>query len=101
MREYLNEAKRIETLIEQNKTSFNTLIRLESQRKLIINQIQSLKDERFIKLLYKYYIEQKKLKIIAKEIHFSYQYTREIHTKALFAFEKVYKDYIQTYTGVF
>lgn len=54
-----------------------------------INKIQSLNNPLYSELLYKYYIERKKLKQTAKEIKISYKYIRQLHTQALKEFEKI------------
>lgn len=58
----------------------------------IINQIQELDDAKYLNVLFKHYVEYKKLDIIAKEMKYTYVYIRELHGKALKAFEKVYTD---------
>lgn len=58
----------------------------------IINQIQELDDAKYLKVLFKHYVEYKKLDIIAKEMKYTYVYIRELHGKALKAFEKVQPD---------
>ncbi len=56
----------------------------------IINQIQELDDANYLNVLFKHYVEYKKLDIIAKEMKYTYVYIRELHGKALKAFEKVH-----------
>lgn len=53
----------------------------------IINQIQSLRNEKHIDILYKHYVEFKRLEVIAVEMNYTYQYTRELHGHALREFE--------------
>lgn len=57
----------------------------------IINQIQGLGDCKFVKILYKRYVEYKDFVVIANEMNYSYAYIRELHAKALENFEKSYK----------
>lgn len=54
----------------------------------IIKQIQSLKNSNYIKVLFKRYVEYKSFKVIAKEMHYSYQYVIRLHKQALKEFEK-------------
>lgn len=58
----------------------------------VINQIQGLKDSRYIEVLYKHYVEFKRLEVVAVEMNFTYQYTRELHGCALQDFERTYKN---------
>jgi len=59
---------------------------------LFINQIQMLSDAIQMQVLFKAYVQFKALKTVAHEIGRSYQYTRELHQKALVAFEKIHAD---------
>lgn len=58
----------------------------------IINQIQALNNSKYIEVLYKHYVEYKRLEVIAVEMNFTYQYTRELHGHALQDFERTYKN---------
>ncbi len=53
----------------------------------IINQIQSLKNSKYIDILYKHYVEMKHLEIIAIDMNFSYNYIKHLHGCALKDFE--------------
>lgn len=57
---------------------------------LFINQIQMLSDAIQMQVLFKTYVQFKALKTVAHEIGRSYQYTRELHQKALRAFERIH-----------
>lgn len=61
------------------------LIRLKSE---IVEEIYNLKDERFVQILYKRYIEYKEFILIAGEIGYTYQYTILLHGLALKSFVK-------------
>ena len=61
------------------------------KRHTIINQIQGLGNAKYISVLYKRYVEYKRLDEIAEEMHYIYSYTRLLHKKALLEFEKTYK----------
>lgn len=52
----------------------------------VINQIHSLNNPIYMKILFKKYIEYKSLKDIASEIKYSYDRTKHIHGVALEAF---------------
>lgn len=60
------------------------------KQNVIINQIQLLNDARYIKLLFKRYVQFKRLKAIAVEMNYSYPYVKEIHDSALKEFERTY-----------
>lgn len=59
-------------------------------KNVIINQIQGLKDVNHIKILFKRYVEFKRLEVIAVEMNYTYQYTRELHGYALAEFQRTY-----------
>lgn len=59
-------------------------------KNLIINQIQGLKDVNHMKILFKRYVEFKRLEVIAVEMNYTYQYTREMHGYALAEFQRTY-----------
>lgn len=63
----------------------------------VINQIQALKNSKYIEILYKHYVEFKRLEVVAVEMNFTYQYTRELHGYALQDFETTYKNLLKTY----
>ncbi len=62
----------------------------------VINQIQSIDKTIYRELLYKRYVEFKKLDSISDEMHYSYGHIRNIHRRALKDFEcKILKDITQ------
>lgn len=54
----------------------------------IIKQIQSLERRKYIDILYKRYVEFKKLDVIANEMCYAYAYIKEIHGQALKYFKQ-------------
>lgn len=58
----------------------------------IINQIQALKNSKYIEILYKHYVEFKKLEVVAVEMNFTYQYVVELHGYALKDFQTTYEN---------
>lgn len=56
----------------------------------IINQIQQLTDSRYVELLYKRYVEYKRLELIAVEMNYDYDWARTLHGYALQAFADKY-----------
>ena len=80
-----------------NYVSFNKHINQEidkfsDAKNLIIQQIRGLHNKYYIQVLFKVYVQFKTLKQASKEIGLSYQYVRDLHKKALKAFEKLYSD---------
>ena len=65
----------------------------------VINQIQGLSSVNHISLLYKRYIEFKKLEVVAAEMNFTYQYVVELHGRALKEFQTTYENLLKTYEG--
>lgn len=58
----------------------------------VIKEIQSLNVKNYIQVLFKVYVQYKSIKMTSDEMKISYQYARNIHKKALVAFEKRYTD---------
>ena len=56
----------------------------------VIKQIQGIHNTHYIQLLFKVYVQFKTLKVAADEMKMSYQYIRNVHKKALAAFESTY-----------
>ncbi len=81
---------RILRIIDLEAEIDKNICTLVNLKHLIIHQIDNLQNVRHIKLLYKRYVEFKPLKLIADEINFTYQYTKELHGNALQEFEKTY-----------
>lgn len=75
-------------------TELDSFIQLKHK---IINEIQGLKDARYINILYKRYVDFIKLEDIASAMNYTYQYTVELHGKALQAFQITYKNLLKTY----
>lgn len=66
------------------------------EKHLIINQIQGLQNSKYIEILYKHYVEFKRLEIVAVEMNFTYQYIVELHGYALKEFQKTYENLLNT-----
>lgn len=65
--------------------------RYVDEKHRIINQIQGLKNSKYIEILYKHYVEFKRLEVVAVEMNFTYQYVLNMHGYALKEFESAYK----------
>ena len=63
----------------------------------IINQIQGLKNSKYIEILYKHYVEFKRLEVVAVEMNFTYQYVVELHGYALKDFQTTYETLLNSY----
>ena len=66
------------------------IIDFEFEKDKIIREIHSMKNPEHITLLFKRYVEFKRFEVIAIEMNFTYQYTRELHGNALQDFETTY-----------
>lgn len=56
----------------------------------IIGEIHNMKNPDHIRMLYKRYVENKRLEQISVEMNYTYQYARELHGYALQEFETTY-----------
>ncbi len=56
----------------------------------VIKQIQGLDNNKHMQVLYKRYVEYKRLEVIAVEMHYTYQHIKRIHIVALKNFESCY-----------
>lgn len=80
-----------------NYVTFNEQINQEidhfsNARNIIIQQIRGLHNNYFNQILFKVYVQYKTVKQASKEMKKSYNYTVELHNKALAAFEETYQD---------
>lgn len=80
-----------------NYVAFNDEINAEIDRfsdakEQIIKQIRGLHNARYSQVLFKVYVQYKTVKQASKEMKKCYNYTVELHNKALTAFEKTYQN---------
>lgn len=61
----------------------------------IISQIHCLDDSKYIEVLYRHYVEFKRLEEIAVELNYSYQYVRKLHGYALDSFTRKHPELFQ------
>lgn len=66
--------------------------RFVDAKEQIISEIRGLRDKNYVQVLYKVYVQFKTVKQASKEMKKSYNYTVELHNKALAAFEETYKN---------
>ena len=80
-----------------NYVAFNDKINAEidsfaDAKEQIIKEIRGLRDKNYVQVLYKVYVQYKTVKQASKEMKKCYNYTVELHNKALAAFEKTYQN---------
>ena len=61
----------------------------------IINEIQLLGDVKYMKILFMKYVQYKRLELIAVEMNYTYQYTKEMHGNALQCFQRTYQNLLR------
>ena len=81
---------RINKIIEKEEKRKRLLFTYTEKREIIIDQILTLNDKRYVEILYKRYVEGKRLEQIACECNYSYIYIRKLHGQALQAFKKIF-----------
>lgn len=85
---FIRQTLRIVELEQEINDAIDVFV---NRKHKIIDQIQTLENADYADLLYKRYIEYKRLEQIAVEMHFSYSHTKRLHGHALQAFEKKIK----------
>lgn len=93
--------KIIENIIDLSNDIAKDIETLISQKHMIINQIQELKNDLFVEILYKRYVRFERLEQIAVDMNYDYTYIRQLHGQALCSFEKNHtflKDTTKSYT---
>lgn len=91
---FVKIANRIIDLNEEINREIDAFV---NEKHKIINQIQSLKNNKYIKILYKHYVEFKRLEVVAVEMNFTYQYVVELHGYALKDFQTTYENLLNSY----
>lgn len=82
--------KTIARIVDLNAEIDREIDSFVDRKHTIINQIQGLENTTYVEILYKRYVEYKRLEMISVEMNLTYQYVRELHGKALQAFESSY-----------
>ncbi len=90
-------AKLLERIADLEEEINAEIDRFIDEKHKIINQIQGLKKSKYIEILYKHYVEFKRLEIVAVEMNFTYQYVIELHGYALKDFQTTYNNLLKTY----
>ena len=91
---YVNKLIKISELENQAQEERNDYLQKYHD---IINQIQDLNNSKYIEILYKHYVEFKRLEVISVEMNYSYQYIVELHGSALREFSEIHKNLLKTY----
>ena len=79
--------------IEKMQENLNNLIdTFVDKKEVILNQIENLESEIHREILYKRYVEGKRLVEIEEEISYSYRNLQRHHNKAIMKFEAKYGD---------
>lgn len=85
-------------MVELEEKIWADKLKMETLKDQIIDQIQSLEDERYIDLLFRRYVKYQKFEQIALDMSYDYVYIRELHVEALGAFEQEYKNILHNPT---
>lgn len=83
--QFVKTIGKIVELEEEINREINNFI---DEKHKIINQIQTLQNPKHIDILYKHYVEFKRLEIVAIEMNYTYQYVVLLHGYALKEFSK-------------
>ena len=78
------EIEEQERILEKMRTAFMEF------RVLVIYQIRKIPNAHFREVLYRVYVDFLNIKQCSEEMNYSYIYVRELHLKALNAFERMY-----------
>lgn len=79
--------KAIEKIVSLEAEINSEIDRYAAEKHKIINQIQGLKNSDYVDLLFKRYVEYKRLVCICTEMNFSRAYIKHLHGRALREFE--------------
>ena len=85
-------------LLDLEEKIFADKVRLESLKNEIVEQIQSLDDNRYVDVLFRRYVRYQKFEQIAIDMSYDYVYIRELHGEALGAFEQAHKNILHNLT---
>lgn len=91
---FVRTLEKIMQLEDEIDTLIDTYIDLKNR---IIGEIQTVPNLMYMQILYKRYVEYKRLEVLAVEMNYSYDVIRHAHGKALQEFEKlVMKNHVDT-----
>lgn len=81
---------KVERILDLEKEIDDQTDKYVDLKQKIIGQIHSLQNANHIKLLYKFYVEEKRLLVVAEEMNYSYSNAKILHKNALKEFESLY-----------
>lgn len=84
--------RQVTNYVALNDKINNRINKYSDAREKIIEQIRGLHNNHFNQILFKVYVQYKSVRQASKEMKKSYNYTVELHNKALAAFEETYKN---------
>ena len=87
----------IQRLLDLEAEIVKEIDNFADQKRKMIRQIQDLRNETYVSLLYRRYVEFKTLEEISVEMNYTYQYTRRMHGYALAEFQRVHEKAIAAY----
>lgn len=84
--------KAVTNYVALNEKINNRIDQYSDAKEIIIDQIRGLHNNYYNQILFKVYVQYKTVKQASKEMKKSYNYTVELHNKALAAFEEAYEN---------
>lgn len=84
---YDNEAEKLAKLIDQFNDLMDHVIEEKEKQKKIVEIVNKIEFP-YKNILFKYYIQGKKLVTVASEMHYNYEYTKKISQIALIKFDE-------------
>ena len=76
-------ADAVSKLVDLQNELADEVIKYTSKRREVIEAIESVKEPQYCELLFKRYVECKKLSVIADEMEYNDEYIKQLHSKAL------------------
>ena len=84
---YDNEAEKLVKLMDQFNDLMDIVIEEKEKQKKIVEIVNRIEFP-YKNILFKYYIQGKKLVTVASEMHYNYEYTKKISQIALIKFDE-------------
>lgn len=81
-------AEQVAAYLDLEREAEAVALKLTKQRQDLIDRILDLDDSRYTEVLYKYYVEEKRLKVIASEMCYTYGTIRHMIRHAEQAFDE-------------
>lgn len=77
-------------IVDAREECARLIVTYLEKKNVIIREINEMSNETYRKLLYKRYVEYKRLEQIAVEMNYQYEWIRQLHGRALQDFERTY-----------